>query len=111
MLLLGQKFPATDRRRTPRVLLEIPVVVKWKDKSGKTYAEPSTTKIVNAYGALLVLKQPVALGTELEITNLSTQAAVKARVAWIGSSPPEGGQEVGVEIGTADPDFWVGGGS
>ncbi len=95
-----------DRRRTPRVLLEIPVVVKWQDKSGKTYAEPSTTKIVNAYGALLVLKQPVALGTELEITNLSTQAAVKARVTWIGSSPSEGGQEVGVELGTADPDFW-----
>ncbi len=87
------------------------MVVKWQDKSGKTHAEPSTTKIVNAYGAPVVLKQPVALGTELEITNLTTQATVRARVAWIGNSPPTGGQEVGVEIGTADPDFWVGGSS
>ena len=90
------------------MLLEIPVVVKWQDKSGETHVEPSTTKTVNAYGALVVLKQPVAVGSELEITNLTTQATVKARVAWIGSSPPGDGQEVGVEFGTADPDFWVG---
>ena len=34
----------TDRRRTPRVLLEIPVVVKWKDKSGRKRSRwPSST--------------------------------------------------------------------
>lgn len=97
-----------DRRRSPRVLLELPVLVTWQDESGQPQSELTTTKIVNAYGALLTLKSPVTVGLELELTNRLTQAKVPARVAWLGSQSPSGGGEVGIELGNPIPEFWVG---
>lgn len=97
-----------DRRRSPRVLLEIPVVVTWKDQKGHTHAEPTTTRIVNAYGAMLHLKNPMVVGMELEVNNVTTMAKIKAHVVWVGDPQPEGGQEIGIELGDPAPDFWVG---
>jgi hypothetical protein len=103
----GTVSPA-DRRRMPRVLLEIPVVVNWVDQKGQPHTEPSTTKLVNAYGALIQLQKPVVVGLELEITNVSTQSKARARVVWVGSPLPEGGLGIGVELLDPDPEFWVG---
>jgi len=100
----------SDRRRSPRVLLAIPVLVRWVDKRGE-HAEATTTKIVNAYGALVVLRTPIELDQEITVTNTSTQAVAKARVVCLGAQSPEHGTEVGIELGTADPEFWVGHGA
>ena len=97
-----------DRRRSPRVLLEIPVQVIWTDARGERHTERATTKVVNAYGALLHLKSPMVVDTELEIHNVTTMAKITARVVWVGDPAPHGGQEIGVELGDPDPDFWVG---
>ena len=97
-----------DRRRAPRVLLEIPVVVIWIDQRGTRHTEPTTTKVVNAHGALLHLKNPMVVGMEVEVHNVTTLAKIQARVVWVGDPLPDGGQEIGIELGNPDPDFWVG---
>lgn len=97
-----------DRRRSPRVLLEIPVMVIWTDGRGEHHTERATTKIVNAYGAMLFLMNPMVVGMELEIHNVTTLAKIEVRVVWVGDPRPDGGQEIGVELGNPDPDFWVG---
>lgn len=103
----AREIAEEDRRRSPRILLEIPVVVRWTDKSGQSHMEMSSTKVVNAYGALLTLKNPVSIGLELELVNATTQGMAKARVVWVGDLFPEG-MLVGIELGEPDPDFWHG---
>jgi hypothetical protein len=97
-----------DRRRMPRILMEVPVMVRWIDHDGQLHTEPSSTQVVNAYGALVRLTDPLELGQELEITNLKTQVGAKARVVWVGSRARGGGVGIGVELGNPDPDFWTG---
>lgn len=104
----GEDITQADRRRAPRVLLEIPVLVQWREKSGEARVETSMTKVVNAYGALITLKTPVQVGLPVEITNLATQAKAAARVLWVGNPTAEGTLQVGIELGTADAEFWVG---
>lgn len=99
---------SADRRRSPRVLLEIPVVVKWRDKKGEIRSELATTKVVNAYGALLTLKAPVWVGLELEMGNLNSRATAKARVVWVGNPTAEGSVELGIELSDPHPEFWAG---
>ncbi|MBI4461975.1 MAG: hypothetical protein HY653_03625 [Acidobacteria bacterium] len=97
-----------DRRRSPRVLLEIPVLVRWEDEKGEVFTETTTTKVVNAYGALVVLKNRVRVGMELQVTNLATRASAKAKVVCLGDLTPDRGLEVGIELESSDPEFWVG---
>jgi len=97
-----------DRRRMPRVLMEVPVMVRWIDRDGRPHTEPSATQVVNAYGALVRLKNPLGLGQELEIINLKTQVGARARVVWVGSRARGGGVGIGVELGNPDPDSWTG---
>ena len=106
----GPPLPGTpaDRRRMPRVLMEVPVVVKWVDRKGRTHTEPSATQVVNAFGALVRLKHALKVDAKVEITNLKTEVTRKARVAWVGSPSPGGGVGVGVELESPDPDFWAG---
>lgn len=95
-----------QRRRAPRVLLEVPVKVTWIDEGGEPYFELTNTKVVNAFGALVLLKRAVPMGSELKLTNLTTQATAEAHVVWVGNPYGKGGVEVGLELGNADPSFW-----
>lgn len=97
-----------DRRRAPRILLEIPVMVIWTDARGERHTVRATTKVVNACGALLHLRYPMVVGMELEVHNVTTLARIDARIVWVGDPQPDGGQEVGIELGNPAPDFWVG---
>ena len=97
-----------DRRRSPRVLLEIPVEVDWRDSKAVRHREYTRTKVVNAHGALLSLRTPVATKQPLHITNITTKSRAQARVAWVGDPTPEGVVPVGIELESPDPEFWVG---
>ena len=99
---------SSDRRRTPRVLLEIPVLVKWTDNSGSQRESFATTRIVNADGGLLTLRELVSDGTLLELTNTKTKAKAQAKVVWSGLAQSEGEFDVAIELEASGKDFWVG---
>jgi hypothetical protein len=103
----SEKVPTgAEHRRSQRVLLAIPVRVAWAGRSGDRVEEDAVTEIVNAHGALLRMKAPVALGTEVEITHGHTKKTSKAVVVY--AEEPEKGKRVGVglELEAASHQFW-----
>ena len=103
----SEKVPTgTELRRSQRVLMAIPVVVAWSGRSGDRVEEQAVTEIVNAHGALLRMKAPVTLGTEVEVTHGHTKKTSKAVVVY--NEEPEKGKRagVGLELEEASHRFW-----
>ncbi|MGH9804648.1 MAG: hypothetical protein ACRD4D_05710 [Candidatus Acidiferrales bacterium] len=103
----SEKAPTgAELRRSQRVLMAIPVHVAWSGRSGDRVEEEAVTEIVNAHGALLRMKAPVALGTEVEVTHGHTKKTSKGVVVY--AEEPEKGKRVGVglELEASSHQFW-----
>ena len=54
----GEDLPRDIRmrrnRRGPRMNSRVPVIIEWNGKVGPVHLEPAFTRVVNAYGCLLV---------------------------------------------------------
>ena len=59
---------ASQRRRSQRILLTIPVVSD-TPPNGIRFTERAETRLVNAHGALVVLKRPVSFGQKLKTSQ------------------------------------------
>lgn len=93
------------RRRSQRVFIQTKVVVFGKGTAGQQFQEETTTQAVNAHGALVLLKHPIAHGQRLVLTNSTTQDDVECRVVFLG--PKQGDQtQIGVEFIKPAPNFW-----
>ncbi len=57
-----------ERRRQKRVEVNIPIRVKWADKEGNRYEEVTKSINLSADGAVFLLKQPLKMGTLLELS-------------------------------------------
>jgi hypothetical protein len=93
---------AEERRRAQRVLLRIRVVVQI---AGKASTIEGQTHTVSASGAMLILPDPLAEGTQVTIENPKTQNKIDARVV----RPPQmthEGSLVPVEFTSPSPNFW-----
>src|ERR1700730_15523997 len=87
---------AAERRRTQRVLIAMPVLVRGGSGT-KAFEEETTTVSVSANGCLVRLGQQVARGQEIAIVNPKTAEELPSSVTFIGLK--EGGKaEVGVEF-------------
>lgn len=95
-----------SRRQSPRVELEVPVVVRWMAKTGSTQEEATETHVVSSHGCTLRLKGMVFDGLLLQLENRSSNAIRKARVAFCGARGSDGFTEVAVEFEEPDPNFW-----
>ncbi|HKZ52748.1 MAG TPA: hypothetical protein VJ085_05655 [Candidatus Acidoferrales bacterium] len=95
----------TQRRRSFRAQLLVPVTVKWRAK-GNLQEEVTNTKTVNAHGCLVLLRAPVYEGLGIELVNLDSNKAGAGRVVWCGSVEPDGRTQVGIELENPDPRFW-----
>jgi len=93
-----------ERRRSQRVQLIIPVIVRGKAR-GAEFEENASTISVNANGCLLGLRRPVQRGQEVYLVNPQTVEELPCRVIYVG--PREKGKsEVGLEFVEASPLFW-----
>jgi hypothetical protein len=88
------------------VLLAVPVHLAWAGRSGDRVEEEALTEVVNAHGALLRMRAPVAVGTEVEVTHGHTKKTSKAVVVY--AEEPEKGKRVGVglELEAPSHQFW-----
>ena len=101
-----QDRPDTSRRRSQRVILSMPVLVRTADgPKNDSFAEKTHTLVVNAHGALIALAGKVKRGQKLRLTNVSTQAEELCRVVHLGGAT-DGKIQVGVEFLNPAPDFW-----
>lgn len=92
-------------RRSQRLLLAVRVVVSGKQQSGSSFAEDAITQVVNAHGALILMKQKVSVGDRLRIRNVKTDDEVGCKVVDVGEMQ-EMKSAVGVEFDQPSPRFW-----
>jgi hypothetical protein len=102
---LPRDIKTRQKRRGPRMNSRVPVTIQWKGPGGPAIQEPAITRVVNAYGCLLVSPKEVELQQRLRVTNLATRRAVDGHVVWKGMQRPDG-WDVGVEFISADQNFW-----
>jgi hypothetical protein len=94
-----------SKRRGPRMNSRVPVALEWDGKAGPWQFESGFTRVVNNYGCLLVSPREVDAEQRLRLTNLATQHGADAVVVWKGPQRSDG-WDLGVELFSADLDFW-----
>lgn len=101
----GSLVAEQKKRRSARVLLSVPVMVKGTLADGKTFEEEARTLVVNAHGALLALNSPLRAGQALTLTHRLTRQSLECRTVYVGN--PQGGKaQVGIEFLKAAAGFW-----
>jgi hypothetical protein len=94
----------TAQRRSERVLLDNPVVIRGQ-AGGRMFQEETFTVTVSAHGALLMLEAEVSLGQKLVVMNPKNSDEREARVAYKGAVHA-GLAQVAVEFTRPAPEFW-----
>jgi len=92
-------------RRSQRVLLSMPVVVSGESADKLPFHQETHTVVVNAHGALVLLRSKVTVGQVLTVRNAKTNEERDCRVSNV-SANPSGQMEVGVEFLQPSPRFW-----
>jgi len=94
-----------NRRRSKRVIIELPVIVVTKDQNRAVQRETTRTLVVNAHGGLMHLEMPVVVGQMLVLVNPSTGLEEGGKVVRVGSLPTEK-TAVAFEFNQPAPAFW-----
>jgi|SRR5215469_1001206 len=94
-----------NTRRSQRLLLRIGVVIAGQRANATNFAEQTSTEVINAHGALVLLKEAVLAEQVLRIRNTKTGDEEPCRVVSIGHNS-EGKKEIGVEFLRPTPRFW-----
>lgn len=95
----------TVRRRSQRVLMQVPVRVRGKDSQGNAFEEETETLAINAHGALILVNVRVTSGSKLMMQHKRTQEEHECHVVFLG--PVRGGKaEIGLEFSEPHPAFW-----
>jgi PilZ domain len=108
-LMSGDPYNTTvrprDRRRTQRVLLQIPIQVRAQFEGDAPIIEETTTSVVNADGALIQLAMQVKAGQKITLRNWAIAKEQDCRVVHIREKPA-GKNEVGIAFPSPAPHFW-----
>jgi hypothetical protein len=93
-------------RRSDRYPVVVPVKVKWLEASGAGVIEFAEAKEVNMHGGLLEIKGRPAIGSVIELTNLTSAKTASARVLALRPSKKSEVLGVAVELLTPSKTFW-----
>jgi hypothetical protein len=91
-------------RRSGRVFLKMRLQAQGRAHNGRKFRETCETVVVNAHGALILLKHEIDDGELLVLTHPETMEEQECRVVYLGE--PADRQRVGVEFLTPAPRFW-----
>jgi hypothetical protein len=100
----GAPTESSERRRSHRVYISMPVVVRGKH-AGQTFEEETQTISVSAHGGLLRVAAKLLRGQTVSIVNAKTAEELPCTVTSLGQKE-NGKTEVGVEFTEASPLFW-----
>jgi|SRR5579862_4991543 len=95
----------SSQRRSQRVLLRVPVVLRRQLSGGEPVTEQSATVAINAHGALITMKLPVSDGEQLVLQNPRTRDEQVSRVVYIGQIENDS-MQVGIEFLRPAPAIW-----
>src|SRR6266446_5781574 len=94
-----------ERRRSERVMLQVPVVVQARTRDGKEVREETQTVVVNAHGGLLKLRMEVKAGQPILLINEKSKVQQGCRVVRVETSET-GLSAVAFEFDQPAPHFW-----
>ena len=94
-----------NRRRSERVMLQVPIVVVAESPEGAELREETLTLVVNAHGGLLKLGMEVVAGQPMTLINPKTGASEDCKVIRV-DNPPGGHFAVAFEFDRPSPQFW-----
>jgi PilZ domain-containing protein len=103
--LQGGSTHPSEKRRSQRILLRIPILVRAQFEDGLPIKEDAVTLEVNAHGALITLAMKVRAGQKLVLRNWATAEEQECRVVHV-REVPGGKNEVGVSFPFPIPRFW-----
>jgi PilZ domain len=93
------------RRRSQRVLMQVPVRIRGTDAQGKAVEEETETLAINAHGALVLLQSRLTSGSKVQLQHKKTEEEHECHVAFLG--PLRSGKaEIGLEFSSPHPTFW-----
>ena len=93
-----------EQRRSHRVHLAVPVMLRGK-RGDQTFAEETTTTVVNGAGGLLMTALPLQTGQTVTVTHKKTSEVQECKIAFVGMG--EGNRlQVGIEFLEPAPKFW-----
>ncbi len=95
----------TERRRSQRVHLAIPVEVGWQEDRVHV-SEHAETEVLNAYGALLRMKPHLPIPIDVELSKPREGLSTPARVVGFREPTPKGLLGVAVELAAPSETFW-----
>ena len=95
----------SNRRRSERVMLQVPVIVRVNTRDAKMAEEETRTEVVNAHGGLMKLKIEVLAGQPIVIVNAKTKMEQSCRVVRVeyGAGATSA---VAFEFDQPAPQFW-----
>jgi PilZ domain len=93
------------RRRSQRVLMQVPVRIRGKNGQGVDFEEFTETLAINAHGALVLLNARLTSGAVVHMKHNKTEEEQECHVAFLG--PVRSGKaEIGLEFTAPRPTFW-----
>lgn len=75
--------PEAEQRRSARFPVVVPVEVKWWEQGGSVVQEKARATEVSTYGAMLQMRTSPPVGSEIELTNLISTEATRARMVAV----------------------------
>jgi len=97
--------PTGARRRSQRVLVQVPVRIRGKNPQGVDFEEFTETLAINAHGALVLLTARLTSGAVVHIRHNKTEEEQECHVAFLGPVRSSKG-EIGLEFTAPRPTFW-----
>jgi hypothetical protein len=93
------------RRRSQRVLMQVPVKLRGADAQGATFEEETETLAINAHGALILMQARLTSGSKILLQHKRTTEEQECNVVFLG--PVRGNKaEIGLEFSVPRPQFW-----
>jgi hypothetical protein len=94
-----------SKRRSQRVLMQVPVRLYGLDSQGRPFDEETETLAINAHGALVLLQARLTSGSMLNLQHKRTTEEQECSVVFLG--PVRGNKaEIGLEFSAPRPQFW-----
>ncbi|HTG28860.1 MAG TPA: PilZ domain-containing protein [Methylomirabilota bacterium] len=96
---------AIAERRSQRIPLDVPLVVKGLTNDQQDFRELTFTLSASAHGVLLALKASVTLGQKVQLFNRRNWDELEGQIVYIGL-PHAGLTRVGIEFEQPSANFW-----
>lgn len=97
MAYQGTKNLKSEKRRSDRLMLTVPLRIHGRDPQGEDFVEEARTVTLNRHGACIQISRPLVAGQTIRINNLVSRREAPFRVVGPVSPRTEKGGEWGVE--------------